>query len=220
MLHQSTGRTYIDALSALDTRRIREAAVLRRGNDGAETTVLKAKDSKAMRILAARHAASAQDTLAGVTDKRRSDPVNEDFGVCSGKCVIPGTDQLCYMKQFAMTVLVTLLAVLVVVGEQQLYRAAACLDSLRRRDPDLHAIADRIDTARDQSARAGRLDQTGTAGTLVALTMIEGTQRRNLIATGLGSFQNRQAFLNLIFNSFNFNLNHSHAPPLIASRWL
>jgi hypothetical protein len=79
MLHQSARRTYVYALSALDTRRIREAAVLSRGNDRAEATILKSKDSKAMRILAARNAASAQDALAGVTDKRGSDAVDKDL---------------------------------------------------------------------------------------------------------------------------------------------
>ena len=173
-----------------------------------------------MRILAARYAASAEDALAGITNQTRSKAINKDFRMNSGKCVISGTDKLSNMQKLALSVLVALLAVLIVVGEQKLYRAAACFDGLRRRNADLHAIADRIYAARNQSARTGRLDQTDTAGALIALTMIKGTQRRNLIATGLGSFQNRQAFLNLIFNSFNFNLNHSHAPPLIASRWL
>ena len=208
MLHQSAGRTDIDALTALDTGRIREAAVLRRRDNGSESTVFKSEDAKAVRILAARHTASAQNTLAGVADQAGSQTVNRDLRVGARKCLVSCAGQLRDVQKLAVTVLLALLAVLVVVGKKKLNAPAAGFHRLRGGDADLHALADRIDAAGDQPARAGSLDKTDTAGALIALTVVEGAKRRDLIAAGSGGLKDCQTFLYLIFNSFYFDIQH------------
>ena len=213
VLHQRAGGTDVHALAALDAGGIGKAAIFRRGHDGGEAAVLKAQDAQAVGVLAALHTTAAEYALAGVSHQAGSQAVHEGLGMLAGEGVIPRAGQLGHVQQLAVAVLVALLAVLVVVGQQQLHAVAAGVHRRGGADADLHALADGIDAAGHQAARAGGFDEAHAAGALVALAVVEGTQGRDLIAAGLGGFEDGQALLDLIGNALDFDVQHCLAPP-------
>ena len=114
------------------------------------------------------------------------------------------------MKQFALAVLVALLAVHVVVREQQLDAGSSRLHCLRGGDADLHSLGYRINAGCHQASGAGRFYKTYAAGAVVALAVVKGAERRDLIAAGLRRFQNGLPFLNAVGNAFNFYIYFCH----------
>ena len=105
-----------------------------------------------------------------------------------------------------MSVLVALLAVLIMIGEQEFYAVASRLNCCRRTDADLHSLRNRINAACHQSPGTGRFHKTDSAGTGIAFSVIEGTQGRNLISAGFCSLEDRQSVFNLIGDSLYFNV--------------
>ncbi len=81
VLNKSAGRTDAHALAALDAGRAGEASVLSRGNESLEPSVLVAQDAEAVRILAARDAAAAEDALGCVSHETRSELIEISLGV-------------------------------------------------------------------------------------------------------------------------------------------
>ena len=94
LLHESAGRADAHALAALDARRVRKASVLGRGDKGLEASVLKAQDAEAVRVLASRDAAAAEDALGCVADKARSQLVEISLGVRALISALTGTRHL------------------------------------------------------------------------------------------------------------------------------
>ena len=105
---------------------------------------------------------------------------------------------------------IRLLAVGVVVGQQQLHRGPAGLGRLLGGDADLHPLAYRVDAGCHQSLGAAGLYQTDAAGTGGALTVVEGAQRGDLVAALLGSLHNGDAVLYLVGEAFDLNIDFCH----------
>ncbi len=206
LFKQSAGRADIDTLTALDTRRVGEAAVLGRGDDSLEAAVFKTEDPQAMSIGTAGDAAAAEDTLGGIADKSRSKLIQESLGLGALVGAFAGTGQTCDMEQFAAAVLIALLAVDIVVGKQQFNTAAAGLNSFLVGDTDLHPFTDGVYTAGDKTAGTGGRDQTDTAGTDVAFAMVVGAQRGDLVAALLGSVKDRKTGFDLIRYTLDLNI--------------
>ena len=121
VFHESACRADVYALTALDAGRICKASVLSRRNESLETTVLETEDSHAVSVGAACDAASAEDALGSVAAKSRSELIVVSLGVNTLKSVLSCAGDLGNVEKLALAVLVTLLAVLVVVGEHKLY---------------------------------------------------------------------------------------------------
>ena len=207
LFKQSTGRADVDTLTALDTRRVGEAAVLRGGDEGLETAVFETENAQTVSIGAAGDAASAEDTLGSIADERRSQLVIDRCRLGPLIGAFAGTGQLGDMEQFAVAVLFALLAVDIVIGQEQFNTAASGLDCLRVGDPDLHPFGNGVNTAGDKAAGAGGCDEADTAGTLVAFTMVKGAQRGDLIAALLCSIKDRKTGFYLIRYTFDLNIN-------------
>ena len=94
------------------------------------------------------------------------------------------------------------------IGKQQLHGSTAGFGGLGAGDDDLHAFIDRVHTGGNQASCALDFYQANTAGAVVALAMVKCTQRGNLLAALLGSFQDSQALFHLIGNAFDFNIYH------------
>jgi hypothetical protein len=122
------------------------------------------------------------------------------------KRVIPCAGHIGYMQQFAVSVLIALLAVLIMVGKQEFDAVAAGLNSFLASDMDVHSFIDRVNTAGYQAARTGNLNEAHPAGSGITLPMVKRAQRRYLISAGFCSLQNRLTVLNLIGNAFNFDI--------------
>ena len=105
-----------------------------------------------------------------------------------------------------MAVLFALLAVDIVVGEQQFNTASSGLNSFRSGDTDLHPFADRINTAGDKAAGAGRFNEADPAGSHIAFTVVVGAQRGDLVAALFRSFKDRKTGFDLIRYTFDLNI--------------
>ena len=208
LLHQSAGGTDADTLAALDAGGVDEGAVLGGGHDGVEATVLKAQNAHAVGILAPGHAAAAEDALGGVPDDGGGDLVEGGGGLGTLIAALPGTGQVGHVQQLALAVLVALLAVNVMIGQQQLHGSPAGLAGLGAGNDDLHALVDGVDTGGDQASCALDLHQTDTAGTIGALAVVKSTEAGDLVAALLGGLQDGQALFDLIGNAFNLNIHH------------
>ena len=206
MFKQRAGRADVDTLTALDTRRLGKAAVPGGGDEGLETAVFETEDAQTVSIRAAGDAASAEDTLGSIADERRSELVQRGRGFCTLIGTFAGAGQLGDMEQFAVAVLFALLAVDVVIGQEQFNTAASGLDSLRVGNADLHPFGNGVNTAGDKAAGAGSGDEADTAGTLVAFTMVKGAQRGDLIAALLRGVKDRKTGLYLIRYTFDLNI--------------
>ena len=215
LLHQSAGGANTDTLAALDAGRVQERAVLSRSNNGVETTILESKDTHILTvgILAASNTATAQNALGSVTDDSGREFVISGLGLAALVATLTGTGDTGHMQQFALAVLITLLAVDVMIGKQQFYGSTAGFGSLGAGDDDLHTLADGVNTGSNQTSCAHHFNQADTAGTVVALTVIKCTQRGNFVATLFGSFQDGQALFHLIGNAFDLNIYHFSFPP-------
>ena len=152
------------------------------------------------------HSETHIDTLGSVADKTRSKHIQECLGMGAFKSVIPCAGHICYMQQFAVSVLIALLAVLIVIGKQKLDAAAACLNGGLASNMNIHSLTDRVNTAGYQAARSGNLNEAHPAGSGITLPMVKRAQRRYLISAGFCSLQNRLTVLNLIGNAFNFDI--------------
>jgi hypothetical protein len=164
-------------------------------------------------ILAASNTATAQNALGSVTDDSGRQFVISGLGLAALVATLTGTGDTGHMQQFALAVLIALLAVDVVVRKQQLYGSAASFSSLRAGDNDLHAFVNGVHAGSNQTSCAYHFNQADTAGTIVALTVIKCTQRGNFVATLFGSFQDGQALFHLIGNAFDLNIYHFSFPP-------
>ena len=160
-----------------------------------------------MRVGAPRDAASAENALGCVADEARSQLVDVSLRVNALILAFLGARDLGNMEQLAVAVLVALLAVLVVVGKKELHASSSGFYCLRGGDADLHALIYRIDAARHEPSRAGRLDKADAAGALVALAVVVCTQRRNFISAGLRGFEDGEALFHLIGNTFNLDID-------------
>ena len=166
--------------------------------------------SHAVGVGAAGDAASAEDALGSVAHQARSQLVDMSLGVCALVLAFSGVRDVRHVKQFALAVLVALLAVHVVVREQQLDAGSSRLHCLRGGDADLHSLGYRINAGCHQASRTGRFHKTYAAGAVVALAVVKGAERRDLIAAGLRRFQNGLPFLNAVGNAFNFYIYFCH----------
>jgi hypothetical protein len=210
VLHKSTGGTYIYALAALDTGRIRKAAVLCRGYHGVEAAVFEAQDSQAVCVLAAGYTATAEDTLGGVPYQGRRQLIQISPGVRACKGVVPCSGQLCHMQQLTVFILFALLTVLVMVGQQQLHAFSSCFHGSGGGDTNLHALGYRVYTAGYQTSCACGLYEADAAGAQIALAVVEGAEGRDLIPAALCSLQNSHSLFDFVRDSFDFDVDLSH----------
>ena len=173
----------------------------------------------AVGVLATGHTAAAEDALGSVTNDCGGQLIHRNRGLAADVSTLTGTGNRSHVQQFALSVLIALLTVNVMVGQQQFHRSPAGLGGLGTGDNDLHAFVDRINTGGNQTSCTLHFHQADTAGTVAALTVVECTETGNLIAAGLGGFQNGQAFCNLIGNAFNLNIHHFSRVLLTSSQW-
>jgi len=208
LLHQSAGGAHAYALSALDTGRINEAAVLGGRNDGVKAAVFKAEDSHTVCILATCNATSAKDTLGGITNNRGRKLVQSYSGLGAYKAILAGTGNVSNVKKLALAVLVALLAVLIVIGKKKLNGSTASLACLGAGNDDLHTLVYGIYAGSNEASCALNLNKAYTARAVGALTMVESTKRGYLVSAFFSRFQNCQALFDLIGNAFYFNIYH------------
>ena len=126
-----------------------------------------------MSVLTSLDATSAEDALGSISYETRSNLIKMCLGLSALESAFSCASNVSDMEQLALSVLVALLAVHVVVGEQELYAVSSCCYSCRRRDLDLHALSYRINAACYESSCTCCLYETNTAGTLVAFTVVE-----------------------------------------------
>ena len=163
-----------------------------------------------MGVLAAFDATAAQDALAGVAHDGRRDIVVGRRGLLALEHALARTDDTRDVLQLALAALAALLAVDVVVGEQQLHACAAGGDGLGRVDEDLHALGDLVDAGCREAARAGCLDKADAAGTRVALAVVERAQRWDLVAALACRLEDGEAFFDLIGPAFDLDVDQAH----------
>ena len=163
MLHKSACRAYVHALSALDARRFIEASVLSRRYEGLESSVLESEDPESVCIRASCYASSAEDALGCISYESRSEHVDMRLGMYSLERAFSGSRYGSYMEKLALSVLLALLAVLIVVGEQELYTLPSCLYGHRGRDPYLHSFVHRIYAASNEASGSGSFNKAYTA---------------------------------------------------------
>ena len=98
------------------------------GNEGVETTFLKAKDSDALGFFAALDAAAAENALGGITDDARSNFVNVTVSSGTSEFAWAGADDGSDLIEFAMSVFDAGLAILVMVGKKKFDAGATGFD--------------------------------------------------------------------------------------------
>ena len=126
VLHQGAGGADEGALTALDAGDVDEGAVLDRADDGLEAAVLEAEDTDALGVLAGLDALAAEDALAGVPDDAGSDLVDGDGRLLADIEFGAGADFPGDLEKLAVAVLPASLAVVVMVGEEELDRRPSC----------------------------------------------------------------------------------------------
>ncbi len=129
-----------------------------------------------MSVLTSLDAAAAEDTLGCISYESGSQLVVVCLRVNALECAFSCACYISNVQEFALAVLIALLAVHVVVGEQKLYAVSSCGCSCRRGDLDLHTVGNGINAACNKTSCTGCLYETYTAGSLVALTVVECTE--------------------------------------------
>ena len=117
----------------------------------------------------------------------------------------------CHVQKFAFAVLVALLAVAVVVGKKKFNRRSSCRSRFRRRNGDFHTFCDGIYAGRHETACARCFDETYTAGTARAFTVIVCAKGRNFVSASLCRFEYGQTLFDLIRHTFDFYIYFSHS---------
>ena len=97
-----------------------------------KSAVDKAEDAVAVCVLAAFDTAAAKDTFGCIANDSRCDIIIDSFCLLTLESILARAGQLSDIKQLALAVLITLLAIYRVVAQKQLNRCAASLGSLRR----------------------------------------------------------------------------------------
>ena len=164
-----------------------------------------------MGVLAACHAAPAEDTFGSIPHQSRSQLIEKGLGMYAGKGVISCTGKLCHMQQLAVFVLLALLTVLVMIGQQQLYAGTSCFYCFRRGDPNLHSLGNGIYATGHQASCAGGFYQAHPAGAQVTLSVIEGTKGRDLVSAGLCCLQYGHSLFHFVRDTFDFNVDLRHS---------
>ena len=197
-------------MTALDTGRVVEAAVLRRSDEGIEAAVLVAQDAEAVRALTALDAAAAEDTFGCIADQTGRELVDMYLRVHAAEHIGAGAGNIGHVEQFAFSVFVTRLTELVMVGQKELDAHSSGCGCSGRGDRDLHAVGYRVDAAGYEAARALYFDQADTTGSLVAFSVVKRAERRDLVSAFSGGFQDRQTFFDLMADAFDFDRNKCH----------
>ena len=123
----------------------------------------------------------------------------------------PCSGEICHMEQLASAVFIALLAVLVMVGKQQLHRSAAGGHRCGGGDEHLHAFVYRVYAGGNQGAGALNLHEADPAGTLGTFSVVEGAKGGYVISAGSGGLQYGQSLLYLIGDAFDFDVDLCHA---------
>ena len=105
------------ALPAHEAGRLVEREIAGGGDERLEATLLEAKHTVAVGVLAALDAAAAEDALAGIADDRGREIIVVRLGLLSLERALAGTRELRHVQELAVTVLAALLAVLGMVRE-------------------------------------------------------------------------------------------------------
>ena len=172
-----------------------------------------------MSVGAAGDAAAAEHALGGVADEGGGELVEMSLGLDAGVLVLFRAGDGGDVEELALAVLLALLAVFIVVGEQELNASSAGLNGLGRGDADLHALGYGVDAAGDEASRSGGLNEADAAGADVALAVVKGAKGGDLITAGLRSLKYGHAGFDLIGDAFDFNIDFRHLliPPYLFS---
>ena len=213
--HESTGRTYGNALSAKDAGGFIERSVSCRADYGVETAVFKTENAVSVCVFTSCNAASAKNAFAGVANNGRVKFINgyrglgtfEHFGSCAGK--------FCNMEKFAFSVFVALLAVYGMVGKKKFNGSSSCGGCFRGGNADFHSFENGENAGSNEASHSFNFNKANTAGTLVAFAVVKVAERRNLISAGSCGVDYGKAFFNLIRMAFDFNIDFAHflCPP-------
>ena len=213
--HKSAGGANGNALAAEDAGRFIERSVSCRAYDCVEAAVFKTENAVSVCVFTSCNAASAKDAFAGVADDGRVKFINgyrglgtfEHFGSCAG--------EFCNVKKFAFSVFVALLAVYGMVGKKKFNGSSSCGGCFRGGNADFHSFENGENAGSNKASHSFNFNKANTAGTLVALAVVEIAKGRNFISASSCRINGGKAFFNLIRMAFDFNIDFAHflCPP-------
>jgi hypothetical protein len=169
--------------------------------------VLEADNAVSVSVRATSNATTAEYALGGVSYDGGADLVNGNLGLGALEHIVSCTSETSNVEKLALLVLVAGLAVHGVVGEKKLNGSSSCRYCLGRGDGDLHTLVYGIYAGCYESACTGCLNETNTARTSVALSVVECAKSGDLISASLCSLKYGQSLFNLVGNAFDFNIN-------------